>query len=564
MIRLLTLLFLSSLLLSCQQSSQQEASSEKITDSATFNNPILAGFNPDPSICSVGEDYYLVTSTFAYFPGIPVMHSKDLVHWNQIGAAITRTEQMDMSDQGMSRGLFAPTISYHEGTFYIICTLIDRGGNFIVTAKDPAGPYSNPFWLPPLDGGIDPSLFFDTNGKAYVVYNHVAPNNEPLYSGHRTIRIRELNLESMSVVGEEHLLINGGTDLAKKPVWIEAPHIYQINGYYYLMAAEGGTGYNHSEVIFRSKEITGPYESYAGNPILTQRHLDRGRANPVTTAGHADLIETPQGEWWAVFLACRPYSDAHFNTGRETFLTPVTWTEDGWPVINPDFEEVKYQYPVPNTTEKTIPAISLSPDVDYRIDFTQPLDMRWMFLRNVKENWYQLDPTAGTLRLQLRPEIIAQTGNPSLMLRRQPHLYGEVMTQLQFTPENEQEMAGLMVLQNQDYYYFVTKKANQLQVLKKTESGFEALGQVAYDSPDVYLKIIADGGKYHFRYSADGQRFENLLSDVDATYLSTETAGGFIGCMYGLYATSNGKPSTNHAIFHSLEVSSNDTQHWNP
>ncbi|GAB4415112.1 MAG: hypothetical protein OHK0039_23540 [Bacteroidia bacterium] len=211
------------------------------TPAATFNNPILAGFNPDPSICKAGDDYYLVTSTFAYFPGIPVLHSRDLVHWNPIGAALTRTTQMDLTDQGMSRGLFAPAVSYHDSTFYIVCTRIDKGGNFIVTARDPAGPYSDPYWLPALNGGIDPSLFFD-DGRAYVVYNHTAPDNKPLYSGHRSIRIRELDLAKMTTIGEEHLLINGGTDLAQKPVWIEAPHIYRLRDYYYLMAAEVGTG----------------------------------------------------------------------------------------------------------------------------------------------------------------------------------------------------------------------------------------------------------------------------------------------------------------------------------
>lgn len=169
-------------------------------------------------------------------------------------------------------------------------------------------------------------------GKSYILYNSIPPNNQPLYGGHRTLRMYEFDLDKMEVVGEEHLLINGGTDLSKEPVWIEGPHIYKVNAYYYLMAAEGGTGYNHSEVIFRSKDIKGPYEVYEGNSILTQRHLDPSRPHPITTTGHADMVQPPSGEWWAVFLGCRPYEGNHFNTGRETFLAPVRWEGD-WPII---------------------------------------------------------------------------------------------------------------------------------------------------------------------------------------------------------------------------------------
>ncbi|PHN01671.1 glycoside hydrolase 43 family protein [Flavilitoribacter nigricans DSM 23189 = NBRC 102662] len=527
-----------------------------ITDApraTSVQNPILAGFNPDPSICRVSDDYYLVNSSFAYFPGIPILHSKDLIHWEQIGAAIDRTEQVDLSEQGISRGFFAPAISYDDGWFYIICTLIDNGGNFIVRSRQPEGPYSEPYWLPELNGGIDPSLFFDKNGKAYVVYNHGAPDRKPLYSGHRTIRMRELNKETLQVVGEELLLVNGGVDISQEPVWIEAPHIYQKDGYYYLMCAEGGTGYNHSEVIFRSEKVSGPYVPHTENPILTQRHLDRNRPHPITTAGHADLVELPSGEWWAVFLACRPYRGDHFNTGRETFLAPVKWI-DGWPVINPDFEEVQYEYPAPATAQTSTASVPLNGQFNYHIDFTQPLDPRWLFLRNVKEAWYQSDTDAGTLSLQLRPETIAERGNPSLMLRRQTHLNGQITTYMEFTPEQEQEMAGLLILQNQDHYYFINKTADKLQLLKQTEAGYETLAEQSYTPVGVHLRIEARGDQYNFSYSENGVDFTSLLDGVDATYLSTETAGGFVGCLYGLYATSNGEPSKAQAVFDYVEI----------
>ena len=224
-----------------------------------FSNPILAGFYPDPSICRVEKDYYLITSTFAYFPGIPVFHSKDLVNWELIGHVLDRAEQMDTEGFGLSRGIFAPAISCQDGIFYVTCTLVDGGGNFIVTSKKPEGPYSNPVWLPEING-IDPSLYFNDDGKTYILFNSDAPENKPLYDGHRTIRMVEFDLQNLKVTGEEKILINGGTDISKKPIWIEGPYIYKRFGYYYLMAAEGGTAEDHSEVIFRSRHIEGPYE----------------------------------------------------------------------------------------------------------------------------------------------------------------------------------------------------------------------------------------------------------------------------------------------------------------
>ena len=301
------------------------STSDVFTQDRLFTNPILAGFYPDPSICRVGNNYYMINSTFSYFPGIPVFHSKDLVNWKLIGHVMDRPEQMDLTGLGVSRGIFAPAIRFNKGIFYVTCTLVDAGGNFIVTSASPEGPWSNPVWIPKING-IDPSMFFDDNGKAYIIYNSVAPDNKPLYDGHRTIRMYEFDVENLKVFGEEKVLVNGGVDLSKKPVWIEGPHIFKVNDYYYLIAAEGGTGDQHSEVVFRSDNVDGPYVPYEKNPILTQRHLDPDRKNPITSTGHADLIQTENGDWLAVFLGCRPYSmsgDGFYNTGRETFLAPV-------------------------------------------------------------------------------------------------------------------------------------------------------------------------------------------------------------------------------------------------
>ena len=194
-----------------------------------LQNPILPGFYPDPAICRVGTDYYMVTSTFVYFPGIPVLHSKDLKNWKQIGSAIDRVSQMDFMGEQISRGLFAPSITHNKGTFYITCTDIDNGGNFVITAKNPAGPWSDPIYIKEARG-IDPSLFFEEN-KAFIIYNSDPPENKSLYSGHRTVRMYELDPSNLKVVGSEKILVNGGVDLSKKPVWIEAPHLYKRNGY---------------------------------------------------------------------------------------------------------------------------------------------------------------------------------------------------------------------------------------------------------------------------------------------------------------------------------------------
>jgi xylan 1,4-beta-xylosidase len=333
----------------------------------TFTNPILAGFYPDPSVCRVGKDYYLVNSTFSYFPGITVFHSRDLVHWELIGHVLDRPEQLNLDHQGVSRGLFAPTIRFHKGLFYVTCTLVDIGGNFVATAKRPGGPWSMPVWQPEVNG-IDPSLFFDNTGKAYLLYNSVAPGNKPLYEGHRTIRMRQFDPAVFRVKGKERILVNGGVDISRKPVWIEAPHIFRKGRYYFLIAAEGGTGENHSEVVFRSKNVWGPYVPCEMNPILTQRDLDPARQYPITCTGHADLVQTLNGEWWSVFLGCRPYADDYYNTGRETFLAPVAW-KDCWPLINPGFKEVQYRYPYPVhpvvPTSRTNGGMILRPGKDF-------------------------------------------------------------------------------------------------------------------------------------------------------------------------------------------------------
>ena len=297
--------------------------------SRTFRNPILSGFYPDPSICRVGGDYYLVTSTFEYFPGLPIFHSRDLVHWQQIGHVLDRPSQLPLDGIRPSGGLYAPTIRYSHGVFYVINTLVDgttRSGNFIVTTTDPAGPWSEPTWLDNAPGA-DPSLFFDEDGRVWYTGNRMAQNSQ--FEGHTEVWLQELDLATLSLIGEPQVIWDGAV---RGAVWAEASHIYKIDGRYYLLAAEGGTAHHHAVCVARSDVITGPYEGNRGNPILTHRHL--GLDYPIVGTGHADLVDTPSGEWWMVLLAMRPYGGYYYNLGRETFLAPVRW-EDGWPIVSP-------------------------------------------------------------------------------------------------------------------------------------------------------------------------------------------------------------------------------------
>jgi alpha-N-arabinofuranosidase len=294
--------------------------------------------------------------------------------------------------------VFAPAIDYHEGTFYVANTAVDSGGNFIATAKDPAGPWSDPIWLPTI-GGIDPSLFFDDDGRVYIL-NNDAPIEEPRYSGHRAIWMQEFNLARMQPFGPRKVLIDGGVDPSTNPIWIEGPHIFKRAGWYYLSCAEGGTGPQHSQVILRSHNAWGPYAPYEKNPILTQRDLPVDRDHPITNAGHAQLVETPDGQWWATFLASRNYGQVHYNTGRETFLLPVKW-EDGWPMILEPGREVPYVAPGPGFGWHQDTQAPSSGNFTWRDEFDKTtLDRTWMYVRVPKQAWLDLSGHPGQLAIR--------------------------------------------------------------------------------------------------------------------------------------------------------------------
>jgi len=529
-----------------------------------FTNPVLAGFYPDPSITRVGTDYYLVNSTFSYFPGIPVFHSEDMKNWKQIGNVISRPSQMNFMGDEVSRGLFAPSINYHQGLYYVTCTLIDHKGNFVVTAKNPAGPWSDPVWLPEVKG-IDPSLFFDQD-KAYIVYNSDAPDNKPLYDGHRTIRLYEFDPVSLKILGEEKQLVNGGVDLSKKPVWIEGPHIFKRGDWYYLCAAEGGTSVNHSQVILRSHAATGPYTPYDQNPILTQRDLDPKRTNPITSAGHAELVDGPDGKTYALFLAVRPYDGGFYNTGRETFIAPVSWT-DGWPRISPDSKVLQYEYKADFKELQQKDARPQSGNFKYRISFERQLDPALLFLRTQDTSWYRLSKDQG-LELKVSPETCMGKGNPAFIGKRQQHLSCTVVTELNFKPTAANEQAGLLIFQNEYHFYFVCKSfvdgkyVVQLFKGNPKDKKMDLLAQqnlsTAEAGTKLLLRIDAEKDHYDFKFAVKPDEWKLLKGNLDGKFLSTQVAGGFVGALFAMYTTSNGIPSDNKASYKWLDYEGND------
>ncbi len=507
----------------------------------TFLNPVLPGYYPDPSITRKGDDYYLVNSSFSYTPGLPVFHSNNLTDWELIGYALDRASQASFKGLGISRGLFAPTLRYYNGVFYLINTAVDSGGNFILTATDPAGPWSEPVWLPDV-GGIDPDIFFDDDGKAYIAHND-APPGEPLYSGHRAIWLWEFDLNSMTVIaGSRKLLINGGVDISQKPVWIEGPHIYKKNGWYYLTCAEGGTGPQHSQVVFRTRSLSEPFVAYKGNPILTQRDLPLPRPDAVDAAGHADFIQGPDGRWWSVFLGTRPYLNDWYNTGRETFLLPMDWQDD-WPTILAQGKPIPVSLPkpYPNITSKQTEFYS------WRDDFTQPvLDLRWQGLRSFNRDWASIEKG----NLKLRPQDTPLTSKDEVTYlgvhQSAPEYTVEASVRV---PQTSGVSGGIAAFQSEDYHYYFGVKHTDTGTVFFVERTVKGKTQEVahYTLPyqlteAVTLRVRGDKGVMYFDFYGQ-QGWTSMLEStgdsptpaMDATWLSTNKAGGFVGTTLGLH-----------------------------
>ena len=494
-------------------------------------NPILPGFHPDPSICRVGEDYYLVNSTFEWYPGLPVYHSRDLVNWKLISHGIDRPGQVDFPD-GLdnSMGVFAPTIRYHEGTFYIINTCVQCGHNFYLTATDPAGPWSDPVWLDAP--GIDPSLFWDEDGKCYYVGNGNL-KKEQEWPQQQGVWMQELDLEKGQLTGPRKQLTHGH---ANNAVWAEGPHLYKINGRYILLVAEGGTDFHHSITVHQSDRLWGPYISNYVNPVFTHRHL--GLDYPIHSVGHADLVETQNGEWWSVMLAKR-FVDGYTLLARETFLTPVRMEEQGeWltPVYNPGIGRIQ--------TEQKRPDLPWSPvePVPSREDFEgSELALHWNFLRTPLERWYRLEE--GHLKMDLRPQVADSLVNPSLIARRIRDHKFDASVKMSFSSRKENEQAGMILYRNSENHFQLVKSRKDL-VLIKTMRGVSTIeARVPCPEEELVLHAEAEGLDLQFHFSIGDGGKQPIGGLQSMMLMSDEVAQRFNGPYVGMYASSNGEMS---------------------
>ena len=512
-----------------------------------FRNPVLKGFYPDPSVVRVGADYYLVNSTFGWFPGIPVFHSRDLVNWTQIGNAIDRADQLDFGRHDLVNGVFAPAIEYHDGLFYITNTCFPAcGGNFVLTARDPAGPWSDPAWLPDLAGGIDPSLFFDDDGRAWIVNNDLPEGGKERYPGHRAIWLQEFDAKALRTIGPRRVLLDGGVVPAQKPEYVEGPHLFKKDGWYYLTAAEGGTGEQHAQMVWRSRQVTGPYEPWPGNPSLTQRDLDPNRPQPVTSAGHAQFIKLKDGSWWAVFLATRPYRGNENNLGRETFLLPVTW-HDGWPMILPRGERIPVVLQRPDLPSDPQPVPTTGPFA-WREHFTAgQLPPQWMTIHPPKQPWFK----TGADGLRITPSTTSlgghgSGGQPAYLAHRLQHHHATITATLDPNSIDNGDLAGLALIQNERHHYVVAIENGQqgaaVVVLQRTGEHSPVAGQelkriaLSPVNQPVSLRFELEGPRLNVYYATDPGHWQAIATNLDASLLSAAIAGGFIGNTFGPYA----------------------------
>ncbi|MGF1771415.1 glycoside hydrolase family 43 protein [Vibrio wakamikoensis] len=512
-----------------------------------INNPVLRGFNPDPSILRVGDDYYIATSTFEWFPGIQIHHSKDLVNWSLAGHVLTRKSQLDMTGMDNSEGVYAPTLSYSDGKFWVCYANVHscKGGtwmatpSFVVTAESIEGPWSEPMSIG--NYGFDPSLFHDDDGKKYML-NMVwdGRSNTNFFGG---IVLQEFDAEEEKLIGSVHNIFPG-THLG----CTEGPQMLKRNGYYYLITAEGGTERNHAVTVCRSKNLLGPYEVHPKNPILTSRFQEDAE---LSRAGHGFLVETQNGEWYLSHLCSRriqnpegyqfiPKYDNGFSIlGRETALQKAHWLDD-WPYVTSG-----------KTPLITVKAPELTPSLwpveQEKDDFDDSqLNINFQTLREpLDESWGSLTERPGFLRLKGRQYLYSRYQNSLIARRFQSH-YALIETKMEFAPTSPYQMAGLCAYYARNGHYFLkmTKDdmgQNVLQVVGNINDQYQEYGEPLSikDTDTVYMRLSLEKQWYQFSYSLDGERWSNLGAALNSTPLSDE--GGpdifrFTGSFAALFA----------------------------
>lgn len=502
--------------------------------SQTFRNPVIPGFNPDPSICRVEKDYYLATSSFHYWPGIPIYHSKDLVNWELISYAITRSSQCNLSSSSESAGLWAPTLRHHKGRFYMIVSKINldpwKSETFFVHADHPSGPWSEPVYVAEAKG-IDPDLFFDVDGRCYFSCNDS-----------KGIVAAEIDLTTGNLLTPFHHLWSGTGG-----PYAEAPHIYRKDGQYYLLIAEGGTGPYHRCTIARSDDVLGNYQPYDHNPILN--HTMRWM-HPIQCTGHGDLVEAHDGSWWLVFLAKRSTGFEVFNSvlGRETFLSPVSWNQDGWPVVgNRGDVEIVMNGPGFYTGKQD--------QMSFRDDFDKPeADLKWNYIRNPDLTKYERNGN-GYLTLWGKHFNLNDKASPVFTGIRLQHFNCSISTSVVFEPVSGNEEAGLAVFAGENNYYSISVglKNNKKVVTVKGRIGKMSaeLINIPAGKGETNLKIISDPESITFLCSNGEDTYKELYS-LEAKYIQSPQ---FTGAYVGIYSTGNGKDCKNPARFAWFEYS---------
>lgn len=506
-----------------------------------LRNPILRGFYPDPSICRKGEDYYLVTSTFEYFPAVPVFHSKDLAHWHQVGSCISDPTLIDLNGCRSGKGIYAPTIRYNEydDTFYMITTLVHNdtysdNETFFMRAKNPAGPWYGKTVVSQAEG-IDPSLFFEGE-KAYYIGN-MRPHPEDPTNLNRHVWIDEIDLATGRLEGKKRVVLKDGA--VHDAVCPEGPHLYRFGDYYYILLAEGGTEHNHAQSVFRSKDVFGPYELNPRNPILTHRMLSRD--SEFNSLGHADLVQTQDGDFWAIMLGVRPYIQPFLrNIGRETFLAPVIW-EDQWPVFCPETGKVENHYETPVPPEHV-----WKPEPMFTSFKSPVLEPYWQTLRTPKEPVYSVGN--GRLALKLNRYTIRDNEACAFIGRRQQEMRFISETAVTFTPSGENECAGMILLLNSDSYYLLVKTVRNGSEILQLSYVDELLHEAEAPTGTICLRLLAEGLDYWFEGFSEKRGWERFGPVLDGTKLSM-LEFGFTGTMIGLYASANGMESDNTAEY---------------
>ena len=533
----------------------------------TFTNPIIKGGYPDPSICKVGDTFYLVNSSFEYFPGLPIHKSKDLINWELIGYGLHRESQasstINLVDVQSNGGIHAPTIRYNKGVYYIISTNVYFDAekkkadmvNFIITANNPAGPWSDPIHVEGAPG-IDPDLFFDDNGRVWYVGNQ-APEN-PSFDGEGEIWLQELDLNEYSLIGERHLLWRG----ACGGVWAEGPHMYKKDGKYYLIIAEGGTSFNHAVMVAMSENIEGPYISNPRNPILTSRHLSYD--NWVNSTGHGDIIELDDGRYYMVLLGIRNEINRSSNMGRETFIAPLSWerepfewkeNKDLWPVVSPISGKIE-------KVNKVIFENSVQENSNnFRDDFNaKNLNLKWNFRRIPLEDIYSLSKRVGYLRMYCNQNIIKERSRAALMGFKQKETDFEYFINMNFNPEKDKAEAGVSIFQKDDKYIKFTGFKNEEKIFIKTYAYQNnkiisiSEQEIADYKGKIKLKILSEEGEYKFFFSTRGFRYR-LFTKIKNDIVKSV---GYTGAHIGLYVTSNGDKSNDYADFDYIDYTSKD------